>query len=247
MSESKPDFPFYNGEPQQFTASQWWLLIAACVLGFVILSLPLPLFASPFGQMIPASALCGLPMLALWYIARGQWGSLFRPLGFRQVLLIPGFAFLNLFVSAMVALLIARYFDVTANPAAQILLEFSNFERLMFFIRTLPQLVGEELVTIIPFLAIMAWLVGSRGWSRRSALLLAWMATALVFGALHLPTYDWNVMQSLVIIGVARLVLTAAYIVTANLWVCCGAHILSDWIIFSIAMFVELPPVEAIP
>jgi membrane protease YdiL (CAAX protease family) len=51
-----------------------------------------------------------------------------------------------------------------------------------------------------------------------------------------LPTYGWNILQALAGVGVARLVLTIPYIVTKNIWVCTGAHILNDWIFFGIAL-----------
>jgi len=51
---------------------------------------------------------------------------------------------------------------------------------------------------------------------------------------MHLPTYDWNVVQCFAVIGTARLVLTAAYLRTRNLWVSYGAHILNDWSIFAV-------------
>ncbi|HSE07866.1 MAG TPA: CPBP family intramembrane glutamic endopeptidase [Nocardioidaceae bacterium] len=103
---------------------------------------------------------------------------------------------------------------------------------MVFFVQTLPQLLGEELVTILPLLALMYYLHFRRGTSRLTALLVSWAVTALLFGALHLPTYDWNVVQALLGIGVARLVLTLAYVLTKNLWVSTGAHVLNDWAIF---------------
>ncbi|MGD9812090.1 MAG: CPBP family glutamic-type intramembrane protease, partial [Sphingobium sp.] len=53
---------------------------------------------------------------------------------------------------------------------------------------------------------------------------------------IHLPTYNWNILQCLILIGGARLVLTLAYIKTKNLWVCTGAHILNDWATFGLAI-----------
>jgi membrane protease YdiL (CAAX protease family) len=57
-----------------------------------------------------------------------------------------------------------------------------------------------------------------------------------LFAAEHLPTYDWNVVQALRGVGVARLILTLPYIMTKNLWVSTGAHVLNDWIIFSVSL-----------
>ena len=54
--------------------------------------------------------------------------------------------------------------------------------------------------------------------------------TAVWFGAAHLPTYDWNLGQAIIVIGAARLVLTLAFIRTKNLWVSFGAHVLNDWV-----------------
>ncbi|WP_267908354.1 CPBP family intramembrane glutamic endopeptidase [Antrihabitans stalagmiti] len=73
-------------------------------------------------------------------------------------------------------------------------------------------------------------------WSRRSAMLAAWLVTALIFGAVHLPTYDWNVVQAVVGIGIVRLILTLGYLITKNIWVSTGAHILNDWTIFGFAL-----------
>ncbi|MBJ8337775.1 CPBP family intramembrane metalloprotease [Antrihabitans sp. YC3-6] len=67
-------------------------------------------------------------------------------------------------------------------------------------------------------------------------MLAAWLVTALIFGAVHLPTYDWNVVQAVVGIGIVRLILTLGYLITKNIWVSTGAHILNDWTIFGFAL-----------
>jgi hypothetical protein len=37
-------------------------------------------------------------------------------------------------------------------------------------------------------------------------------------------------------VGVARLILTLPYIMTRNLWVSSGAHVLNDWTMFSASL-----------
>jgi membrane protease YdiL (CAAX protease family) len=66
--------------------------------------------------------------------------------------------------------------------------------------------------------------------------LIAWVVTAIWFGAAHLPTYDWNVLQCFLVIGLARIVLTLAYIRTKNILVAFGAHLLVDWAIFTVTL-----------
>jgi membrane protease YdiL (CAAX protease family) len=53
---------------------------------------------------------------------------------------------------------------------------------------------------------------------------------------LHLPTYDWNWIQCIVIIGSARMVLTLPWILTKNIWVSTGAHIINDWSLFCLGL-----------
>ena len=64
------------------------------------------------------------------------------------------------------------------------------------------------------------------------------MGSTLVFCAAHLPTYDWNWAQCFGVIGASRIVLTLAYILTRNLWVSTGAHVLTDWTELAIAFAV---------
>ena len=78
-----------------------------------------------------------------------------------------------------------------------------------------------------------------RGQPSRRALVAAWVLSALLFALAHLPTYDWNLVQCVAIIGSARLVLTAAYIRTRNLWVSTGAHVLNDWLLLGVPLLLS--------
>ena len=53
----------------------------------------------------------------------------------------------------------------------------------------------------------------------------------------HLPTYDWNILQCLVVIGGARLILSLAYIKTKSIWVSTIAHVLNDWVLLTLPFF----------
>ncbi|TDK21046.1 CPBP family intramembrane metalloprotease [Luteimonas aestuarii] len=97
------------------------------------------------------------------------------------------------------------------------------------------QLPGEEPVTILPMLVLVAAL-RRPGVSAWLAIGIAWIATALMFGALHLPTYLWHPGQALLVIGAARLVLTGVYLLTRNLWASTLAHVVDDWTLMAIAV-----------
>jgi membrane protease YdiL (CAAX protease family) len=119
----------------------------------------------------------------------------------------------------------------TANQAIATANSLAPGDLALFLAKTAVQLVGEEVLTILPLLALLQWLSVRNGMGRATSVFWAWLITAALFGAAHLPTYDWNWVQCLLIIGTARLVLSLAYIKTKNLWVSSGAHILNDWLL----------------
>ncbi|MBU1357947.1 MAG: CPBP family intramembrane metalloprotease [Gammaproteobacteria bacterium] len=226
------DFPFYNARPTLVTALQWAFVLAAVVLGFGLLTTPL---LTPTGRAAPylAAILFPLvPLAALAIVARAHWKAIFSRVGLRDVKWMLLIALLNIVVTVCVALALNQAGTLNANAAVAGLKDLPVADRVLFFARTAPQLLGEELVTILPFLAVLYLLSAKAGLSRRQAILGAWLVSAAWFAALHLPTYGWNFVQCFVVIGSARLVLSLAYIMTKNVWVSTGAHIVNDWTLF---------------
>lgn len=223
------DFPYYAGEPVGLRAWQWvlaWLAVAAGFAALVLLPQP-----DSVAALLPRVLFVVIPLAVLAVLARPYWSALFRPVRGRDVLTILGFAVLNLAVSSVLGIVVAAVFGAQANEAADGI--DGAGEVLAFYLGTAIQLVGEELFTVIPFLALLYFLTRRGTLSRKTAIVVAWLVTAVWFGAAHLPTYDWNVAQCFIVIGGARLVLTLAWIRTKNLWVCSGAHILNDWALFT--------------
>lgn len=234
--EGPGDFPFYRGQPVALAGRQWLFVMLMVALGFLSLVAPLPLFRQPLGQLIPALLFAGIPLAALALVAGPAWRALFRPVGLPEIRLMLGFALLNILVTFAVGLLVYKLLGTNANPAVTLLAGMDHTERLLFFLKTLPQLLGEEVFTILPFLALLHLGTHQLRLSRGSAVLLATLLSALLFALVHLPTYGWNLLQCLLVIGSARLVLTLAYLRTRNLWVSTGAHIINDWTLFGLAI-----------
>lgn len=230
------DFPFYNGVPVPISGGQWLFVMVAVVLGFVMLILPIPWPGGVWGPMIPAVLFPAIPLLALARVAPGHWKAIFGKVGGREIRLMFGFALLNLVVSFSVGAILNALTQVTSNAAIQALGGMDTAAQVAFYAKTLPQLFGEEVVTLLPFLALMYLLTQRFGVGRRAAILGAWVISAAVFGLIHLPTYDWNLVQCLVVIGTARLVLTLPWILTKNIWVSTGAHIVNDWTLFTFSL-----------
>lgn len=222
------DFPFYQGNPVSLTAVHWGFLVALVGIAFALLIVPIPWPGGEIGAFIPAILFPLIPLLGLSWVSKGNAKTLFGRVGFREIKLMILFALLNILVTFVVGAVVQMTVGAHANPAIATANQLSSGGLAIFLGKTAVQLLGEEVLTIIPMLAILHWLVGRIGMSRSRALFLSWIGTAVIFGLLHLPTYDWDFVQCVIIIGTARLVLSLAYIKTKNLWVSSGAHIIND-------------------
>ncbi|MDR2296756.1 MAG: CPBP family intramembrane metalloprotease [Comamonas sp.] len=238
------DFPFYNGAPARLATWQWCLVLAGTALGFALLIAPVPWFKGRWNQFIPTMLFVVVPLVALAIATPQHWKALFHRIGWRDVGVMVLIALLNLVISLAMGWLVKKLHSVESNPVFQAIATQGAAERELFFLRTIPQLVGEELVTMLPMLALMTLFYSRLGLSRKSAIVLAWLVSALLFGALHLPTYGWNFIQCFAIIGSARLVLSLAYLWTKNLWVSAGAHILNDWALFGTSLLLAMLPAQ---
>jgi uncharacterized protein len=232
------DFPYYADNPPTISSVGWLLVLAGTVAGFAALVTPLPFEDGILSGWLRAAAFVGLPLLALMKAARGRWKAIFRRVGLRDVMLMFGFAILNILVSMSVGALLKTFGTVTSNAGVAGAAGLEGAQLASYFAKVGLQLLGEELLTILPFLALLWYLHARAGLGRNAAVLAAWLLSAIAFGLLHLPTYDWNVVQCLVVIGSARLVLTWAYVWTKNIWVSTGAHIINDWTLISMIVFV---------
>ena len=227
------DFPYYRGIPNAISTNGWLLVVAAVVVGFLALVTPLPFADNLLTGWLRVLLFAGLPLLGLRLASPSGWTAIFAPVGLREVKLMFAFALLNIVITMGVGGVIASFGTTTANAGIAEAAQLSGALLWNFFAKVAVQLLGEELITILPFLAILALLRKWTGIGRKASVLLAWLASSVAFGLIHLPTYDWNLIQCLVVIGTARLVLTGAYIWSKNLWVSTGAHIINDWAIIA--------------
>ena len=240
------EFPYHQGNPPPLTLRGWLLVMAGVAAGFIALTLPLPIADTPLSGWLRVAAFVVLPLVGLALAAPGRWRCLFRPVGGREVRLMFGFALANLVVSMLVGVVIKTFGTTIGNASLTEALQLEGGRLLNFFVKVAPQLLGEELLTILPFLGLLAFCQDRLGWSRQASVWVAWLVSAVAFGLLHLPTYDWNLVQCLVVIGSARLMLTWAYVWTKNLWVSTGAHLLNDWALIAMTLVLtRLAPATA--
>lgn len=236
LERPNDDFPFYNDHPVGLNGWQWGAVLLGVATGFAVLIAPPPFLNGSMAGFVPAIAFSAIPLAVLAWAVGHHWKALFRRLRGMDFVWMVAFFVLNWIVTLAAGWFIVNHLDTVANPAAHAAVDVTAVDRVLFFARTGIQLFGEEVFTILPFLAILAFCHGKLGLSRRGAIILAWLGSAVLFGLAHLPTYDWHVAQALIGVGTARLVLTLPYIMTKNLWVSTGAHILNDWAIFGLPL-----------
>jgi membrane protease YdiL (CAAX protease family) len=220
------DFPYYD----EVSGRRWLVVAGGVVAGLAAFSGAAWFLHGAYSALVPTALFAGIPLAALVWATRGRGAALFHRVAWRDVRAVAGFAVLCIVVTIVAGTLVG---GATAHPIFDQLAAASPAALTMFYPRSALQLLGEELLTILPFLALLHLFVVRRGIDRTKAIVLAAVLTAVWFGLIHLPTYGWNVVQCLVVVGAARLVLTWAYIRSKNLWVATGAHILNDWLLIT--------------
>lgn len=235
QSPSRPGLPYSFGQPVPLSTGGCLTLWAASAFAFVLLLTVPTWHPSPWTGALAAVLFVGVQWAGLRVAVGSAWGALFRRPRWRDVALALAAVPLVFGLPALVAVYGLGTSHLSANASVDAVAGLTSAQLVTRFAQVAVQLLGEELVTILPLLAAVA-LLHRAGVPARWAVAVAWVATALLFGALHLPTYQWHVGQALLVIGTARLVLTAVFLYTRNLWASTIAHVANDWAIMAFAL-----------
>lgn len=229
-----PDFPFYDRKPVDIAGWKWIVMLAAAIVGFVLLVVVRT--DNQIISLIVRIAFLAIPLAAFIVLVGPSWKSVFRKPRGKDVGAILLFFVIDMAVSSLIAAAIrgADPGHMASNQATDNLSSAS--EIVFFYVGTFIQILGEEVFSLIPFLALLYLAYTKLNLSRTAGIVISWLGTAIWFGAAHLSTYDWNLIQCFVVIGIARIILTAAYIRTKNVLVPFGSHLLTDWSIFTFTM-----------
>jgi len=189
LERAGDDFPFYDGRPVALSGRQWSVVLGSTLVAFLILTMAGPLVAktlgsTPAARVMLASVFAGLPLLALARVAPQGWRLLFRRITGRDILWMFGFAALNLVITFTIALTLLQFLDMTVNPIIDIKLDGTSAV-LGFLAWTAVQLLGEDLLTVLPFLAILTLGVGRFGMGAAGGddVCLGWIVAGLRAGA----------------------------------------------------------------
>jgi len=236
LEEPDDDFPFYNQQPIKINGNQWCVILGMMVMGFIIFSkMHLPFLSTEVNTILKVITLPFFSWLGLVLTVGKEWHQLFRPLRKKDIGTILLFTLLSIIVSLFLSRIANLMEPLNSNPGA---IENTGTTAIQYFLKSrlldVIQLFGEEFLAILPFLACLQWLYRYNPKKRTRAVWLALLISSLLFGILHLPTYNWNLVQCLVVIGLGRIVDTLAYVKTKNLWVTYLMHLLYDTIFFTL-------------
>lgn len=138
------------------------------------------------------------------------------------------------YIFAISAALIAKFLlkvPTASNPVNDELVgKLSDSMKILF--QTIFMLAGEELIVTVPLVILVSLLVHKAKMTQTKAIIISTVVTAIMFGALHLPTYNWNLFQCFVIIAITRIPFTLVTLKTNTMLSGLLAHITYDWIIF---------------
>ncbi|WP_346939973.1 type II CAAX prenyl endopeptidase Rce1 family protein [uncultured Clostridium sp.] len=99
--------------------------------------------------------------------------------------------------------------------------------------KTIFMLAGEEILVTLPLLIFVSLLVHKTKISQSKAVMISTIVTAIIFGAIHLPTYQWNIFQCFLVVALTRIPFTIVSLKSDSIISGIIGHIVFDWMIFA--------------
>lgn len=166
---------------------------------------------------------CLITLLPVTYVCREKLSIFFKMPKRGDIKIILACFILNsLFTIGMAALLDLLGFKLSNNTST---IAHAVFTTNNIFL--LIQLIGEELFKVSLLLCIMA-LIYHFSENRKLSVVISTLLVMLVFGLMHLPAYNWNFIQSLLIIGLGAIFDLFPYLKTKNVTNSYIVHVLID-------------------
>lgn len=109
----------------------------------------------------------------------------------------------------------------------------SILDSFLMLFKTIFMIAGEEILVILPLIIFVSLLIHKTKISQSKAIIIATIITAIIFGAIHLPTYQWNIFQCFLVVALTRIPFTIVSLKSDSIIAGIIGHIAFDWIIFS--------------
>lgn len=175
-------------------------------------------------EIIYALAISILCLLSLLVVDKKFIKKIFLPIKMKDLVYIIiglGFSIVAVIISAIAVERLG--IKGATNPIFDVLTP-DNFKS--FFVSTTIQFIAEEIIFIIPFLFVINKMKTENNILKT---IFALLLSSVIFGAMHLSTYDFNLLQAVLIISIIRTGLSLSYVLSKNLSVTYIIHIIYDW------------------
>ena len=228
FEETDLDFPFYNDKPQMSVAG-WLLLTIGLILNAGL--------ALGLWNYIPGAERLGIGILIVnvlvvfipvAYCCRGKLGLVVRmpKLKDMKVVVICVVAY---FAYTIAINMILNIFGVvgTSNPLGQVAVRYPIGTIIILAV----SLIGEEFFKLIALVLGMGAAYGITK-DRKKSIIMGTVFCCIIFGLIHMSTYDYNIPQCLLLIGIGCAIHLYPYLKTKNLTNSYLTHILIDLMVF---------------
>jgi hypothetical protein len=220
----KLDFPFYNDK--NIKALDIFILAIMPILftAYTFSSLSIPFGLGPY-------LFCFLQLGAFLFVARGKISLLIKKLSFKDIVRVIVTVILQFIFAMVIAAIIKFVFNVTTNGNDVLNMKMD----IVFWIKVIVQLFGEELYKILIFLVVLAIMYKLTN-KRTLSIVVATTISLVCFALIHITTYN-SIIQILLLQGLASLICMYNYLKTTNILTSYLQHLLFDSIPFVLAMF----------
>lgn len=230
--QDREDLPYYNDRNYSFDLTRF-----AVFNLFLFLGVLTPVFGSTsgiFSVFFRIAFSLILYISGYIYMFGGAWKDKFfkKP---KELLPIIIFLFLTLVSGSVLFYLLNFISDVdllSVGEITSVSMLLTNILSVLF------QVIGEELFAVGLFMGILIF--GNRMMSldRKPLIIFSLMVSSLLFGLLHLPVYNYNLLQCLFVIGLTRLIMTVLFFMKRNIVYSYIVHVLYNIAILVYAYYV---------
>lgn len=196
-----------------------------------------------FGYLLLINGIGGQNISSFWlliaglistYLFYGNPFYLFKRMTLKNIPMILAYVVITIVgVTILSNLLHLLNIPLVSNPE-------TSSPSALTFLRLLPALLGEEMLVLVPVSMVLELSEKQQNKLDKGKLTMLVIVSSLIFGALHLPTYHWNFVQSLIMIGIVRIPFTIAYLKTKSVLPSFLIHYIYDVALIFITLFAHL-------
>ena len=171
-------------------------------------------------------------LIPILYVSKGNFRLIFKkPQNSDIPVVIICVVVYIIFTLAMAFVLNALGFNLATNSVGG-----EGISSIVILFTILVQLIGEELIKVIVFLISMG-LIYHFIKDRKISVIVSIAVACIVFGLVHLGSYNGNIVQCLLVIGLGCVIHFYLYIKTKNIVNSYLTHLLIDLFLFLPSFF----------